>query len=75
MSLVQNKSDLYLHATKIKKWDICAPDAILNSLGGKLTSRKGKRIDYSNDNEPVYVDGIVAALHNFDFYLNLFKTS
>ena len=38
--------DAYVHVTKIKKWDICAGDAILRALGGKLTDLDGKEVDY-----------------------------
>ena len=72
MSLLENNADLYLHSTKIKKWDICAPNAILNNLGGRLSSRNGKQIDYSTDKE-VVVNGIIAALDNYDLYLDTFK--
>ena len=41
--------DAYVHVTKIKKWDICAGDAILRALGGKLTDLDGKEVDYSRD--------------------------
>ncbi|KAI1901412.1 hypothetical protein AGOR_G00034180 [Albula goreensis] len=40
------KADMYLHITYIKKWDICAGDAILKALGGHMTNLKGEEIDY-----------------------------
>ncbi len=36
--------DAYVHVTLIKKWDICAGNAILNALGGKLTDLAGKTV-------------------------------
>ena len=33
--------------TLIKKWDICAPAAILAASSGQLTTLDGKPIDYS----------------------------
>ncbi|KAF4076330.1 hypothetical protein AMELA_G00213090 [Ameiurus melas] len=41
------KADMYVHVTFIKKWDICAGNAILKALGGDLTTLKGEEIDYS----------------------------
>ena len=38
--------DAYVHVTKIKKWDICAGDAILRALGGTLTDLDGREVDY-----------------------------
>ncbi len=43
----QETADIYIHVTYIKKWDICAGDAILRSLSGQMTTLKGEQIDYS----------------------------
>ncbi|XP_048019709.1 inositol monophosphatase 3 [Megalobrama amblycephala] len=43
----QEMADMYIHVTYIKKWDICAGDAILRALGGQMTTLKGEQIDYS----------------------------
>ncbi|XP_036377558.1 inositol monophosphatase 3-like isoform X1 [Megalops cyprinoides] len=41
-----DKADVYIHITYIKKWDICAGNAILKALGGHMTTLKGEEIDY-----------------------------
>lgn len=72
---MNDKADLYFHTSKIYKWDICAPNAILDNHGGKLTERTGKKIDYSGKRgELNYVEnGIIAALKNHDYFSKLFK--
>uniref|UniRef100_UPI00398F726B Golgi-resident adenosine 3',5'-bisphosphate 3'-phosphatase-like n=1 Tax=Pristiophorus japonicus TaxID=55135 RepID=UPI00398F726B len=53
-------ADLYIHVTFIKKWDICAGDAILTALGGQMTTIKGDAINYSDS--PSNNDGLVATI-------------
>ena len=60
--VAERKADLYLHTTAIKKWDICAGDAVLRTLGGKMTSRRGAEIDYSLEGDPKNSDGLIAAV-------------
>jgi len=56
-------ADAYVHMTSIKKWDICAPNAIMNSIeGGKMTSLHGSEIDYK-DNTVWNKDGILATFN------------
>lgn len=43
----QEHADVYVHVTFIKKWDICAGNAILNALGGHMTTIKGENIIYT----------------------------
>lgn len=61
IQVVQDKADLYLHSTKIKKWDTCAGNAIINSVGGAMTTLTGKKIDYSAESQAQILDGLVAA--------------
>ena len=60
LQVAQQQADLYLHTTRIKKWDICAGNAILNAVGGKMTSLKRREFDYSFQGSPVNEDGLVA---------------
>ena len=62
MQVAQRKADLYFHTTTIKKWDTCAGDALLSTLGGEVTTRKGKSIDYSLQSEAMISDGLIATL-------------
>lgn len=56
----QEKADVYIHVTYIKKWDICAGNAVLKALGGHMTTLAGEEITYmgSDGNE----DGLIASI-------------
>jgi 3'-phosphoadenosine 5'-phosphosulfate (PAPS) 3'-phosphatase len=41
VNVVKGNADAYLHTTKIKKWDLCAANAILSSVDGKMTTLSG----------------------------------
>jgi 3'-phosphoadenosine 5'-phosphosulfate (PAPS) 3'-phosphatase len=44
-------------------WDVAAPDAILRSLGGKLTDKFGNAMDYSKPrNDAENTEGVVACI-------------
>ena len=69
-----------MHSSRIYKWDICAPNAILNNLGGRLTKLNGQNIDYSTssmDSKDADFDtvegGIIASLYNYDYFFKVFK--
>eukprot|EP00612_Vaucheria_litorea_P001571 CAMPEP_0171454636 /NCGR_PEP_ID=MMETSP0945-20130129/1843_1 /TAXON_ID=109269 /ORGANISM="Vaucheria litorea, Strain CCMP2940" /LENGTH=263 /DNA_ID=CAMNT_0011979699 /DNA_START=279 /DNA_END=1070 /DNA_ORIENTATION=- len=55
----------YIHVTKIKSWDVCAPDAIIHSVGGEFTDKDGTSLKYEANN-PVFKNGIVAAQSKID---------
>jgi len=41
------EADLYLYPQPgTKKWDTCAPEAILKELGGALTDGQGRQLPY-----------------------------
>ncbi|XP_038127558.1 inositol monophosphatase 3 [Cyprinodon tularosa] len=56
-----DEADFYIHITYIKKWDICAGAALLNALGGHMTTLKGEEIDYRE--EPLNKGGLVASVN------------
>ncbi|XP_026169036.1 inositol monophosphatase 3 [Mastacembelus armatus] len=55
-----DQADVYIHITAIKKWDICAGAALLNHLGGHMTTLKGEALDYSG--MPVNKEGLVVSV-------------
>ena len=75
LAVAENAADLYLHTTAIKKWDICAGNALLNAVGGKMTTREGVEIFYGKEGNPKNDFGLVVARSDERHaeYLNLFK--
>ena len=69
LALFEGTASVYVHTTQIKKWDICAGNAILRHAQGRMTTLHGEEIDYSASGSPVNNDGLVAAIHNHDVYL------
>lgn len=69
MEVVKGNQDAYIHTTLIKKWDICAGNAILSALDGKMTTLDGKHIDYSSGDQPKNEGGLLATTFNHDTYL------
>jgi len=63
IELVKGKVDAYVHVTHIKKWDICAPNAILGAIeGGKMTTLRGETISYNYDDGVLVKDGLLATI-------------
>ena len=74
IELAIGRVDAYLHRTRIKKWDICAGNAILRALNGKMTSLKGDVINYSNSEDVVLNDGLLATVKEHEKYLKALGT-
>jgi 3'(2'), 5'-bisphosphate nucleotidase len=59
--IVEQQCDLYVHLSpRTKQWDTCAPEAILNEAGGRLTDLFGYPLGY-NSPEVQNRNGIVAS--------------
>lgn len=52
-----------------KKWDTCAPEAILHAMGGKLTDMHGNYIQYHAGVKKPNTGGVLATMANHDWYL------
>lgn len=70
LSLFNDKADVYIHTTLIKKWDICAGDALLRSFGGKMTTLEGKEISYGEQSLVKNNGGLLATLNNHGHFLD-----
>jgi 3'(2'), 5'-bisphosphate nucleotidase len=64
--LVLGQGDLYVHAgLGAKRWDTCAPEAVLAAAGGRFTDLAGAPIDYASSDLALR-NGLIAsngALH------------
>ncbi|CAL8116258.1 unnamed protein product [Orchesella dallaii] len=48
--LVEGVANAYVFASKgLKKWDTCAPEALLQAVGGKMTDLSGQAYSYNKD--------------------------
>ena len=63
IQVLEGNATVYLHNTRIKKWDLCAGNAIVNAVGGKMSTLKGEAISYSHDSNPVVEDGLLVELN------------
>ena len=72
LQVIKGNADAYVHVTRIKKWDICAGNAILKAVGGKQTTLHGTDIDYDSLGDPKNDEGLLATLHEHKTYLDIF---
>ncbi|XP_033859436.1 3'(2'),5'-bisphosphate nucleotidase 1 [Acipenser ruthenus] len=69
IQLIEGKASAYVFASPgCKKWDTCAPEAILHAVGGKLTDMHGKPYRYHKDVKHMNSAGVLATLRDFEFY-------
>ncbi|XP_072365546.1 3'(2'),5'-bisphosphate nucleotidase 1 isoform X2 [Scyliorhinus torazame] len=69
IQLIEGKASAYVFASPgCKKWDTCAPEAILHAVSGKLTDIHGNPFQYHKDVKHMNSAGVLATLKNFDYY-------
>ncbi|KAF1743392.1 hypothetical protein MXB_2788 [Myxobolus squamalis] len=74
LKVLENEADVLLYSSGgTKKWDICAIDVFFKIMGGKLTDIHGRDYNYSPKTEYNNTFGVLAALKNYDIYLNKLK--
>ncbi|MFH4980208.1 hypothetical protein AB6A40_006917 [Gnathostoma spinigerum] len=62
LTLINHLSDIYLHRTRIKKWDTCAGDALVRAAGGAMIDLNASPLDYGRDTDPVNRNGLFASV-------------
>jgi len=70
VEVIRGKADVYAHVTLIKKWDICAGNALLNAVGGKMKTLKNETITYDKESGPLNKNGLLASMSHFNYYLD-----
>ncbi|XP_076464685.1 3'(2'),5'-bisphosphate nucleotidase 1-like [Babylonia areolata] len=69
--LIEGRVHAYVFASKgCKKWDTCAPEAILHAVGGRLTDLLGKPIPYGPQVKFPNASGVLATVTNHDWYVS-----
>lgn len=69
LQVIDGNATAYIHITLIKKWDICAGNALLNSVGGKMTTLEGKELQYDKLDDTKNEAGLLATMYNHEEYL------
>jgi inositol monophosphatase 3 len=64
LRLINSTAEYYIHSTAIKKWDLCAGDAIIRAAGGALIDLEGESIDYNSKLPVLNKKGLFMARKN-----------
>ncbi|XP_036941992.1 3'(2'),5'-bisphosphate nucleotidase 1 [Acanthopagrus latus] len=71
IQLVEGRASAYVFASLgCKKWDTCAPEAILTAVGGKLTDMHGNAYRYDANVKHMNSAGVLATLRNHEYYVS-----
>uniref|UniRef100_A0A1I7T736 inositol-phosphate phosphatase n=2 Tax=Caenorhabditis tropicalis TaxID=1561998 RepID=A0A1I7T736_9PELO len=73
LRLVNGTAELYLHTTAIKKWDTCAGDAILRTMGGAMLDLEGEPLRYSSADPILNKKGLLGTVRNPYTYFRKFQ--
>nr|ABF82444.1 biphosphate nucleotidase [Paracentrotus lividus] len=68
---LEGTASAYIFASPgCKKWDTCAPEALLKAAGGTLTDVHGNKYRYEKDIKRMNTGGVIATYRSHDFYLS-----
>ncbi len=63
LRVLNGTAKMYLHKTAVKKWDLCAGDAIIRAANGRMSTLLGNDVTYfPNDPEVVNSHGLLVTL-------------
>ena len=69
--MIEGKVHAYVFASKgCKKWDTCAPEAVLHAIDGRLSDLKGNPILYHDKVQRRNAGGVLATVYKHDWYVN-----
>lgn len=63
IQVLEGNATVYLHNTHIKKWDLCAGNAIVNAVGGNMKTLSGDVISYNANSNHVVDKGLLVELN------------
>ncbi|BFZ06817.1 hypothetical protein BsWGS_09856 [Bradybaena similaris] len=73
--LLEGRAHAYVFASKgCKKWDTCAPEAVLHAVGGRMTDLLGRPILYHQKVQHQNSGGVLATLHKHQWYVDKMPT-
>jgi len=76
LQLIDGQAHAYVFASPgCKKWDTCAPQAVLEALGGTLTDIHGNSLQYHKDVKHRNSGGVLATVHDHQFYVKCIPQS
>ena len=72
--MVEGKVDMYFYISKngLKRWDTCAPEALMRAWGGLCTDLNGKEYKY-DENLPYPCENGIIATFDKEKYENTIK--
>ncbi|CUT99590.1 3'2'5' bisphosphate nucleotidase 1 [Echinococcus multilocularis] len=61
LMLLEGVAHAYVYAsTGCKRWDTCAPEALINAIGGRVSGVDGQSYSYAGNVQPIDARGVVA---------------
>lgn len=62
LEVLAGNVNAYVHVTYIKKWDLCAANALLRTMNGHMTTLDGATLDYSTNTNILNKNGLLASV-------------